>query len=418
MSTTQSSISRRKFLAATSTLGTGLFLGAPGMLSGHKTTVSEPDPDYFVLIADTHIDQNPHRLRSESNMFYNLETAVNRILNNNKFGKPAGVLILGDVANTDGLIGEYGLTWSLLRHLQDAGITVYCAMGNHDNRSNFSVVFPDQETLIRNLYVQVIEAPNAYHIILDTLARVDEYITGGELRHIQRNWLDQTLANYTDKPVILHGHHYPWHNTQDGNIRGLKDYKELFEITNAHRQVKAYVFGHSHRLDINPYHRIDVDVKDLNLLNVPTLAGHSGSQPVGLIHAFFHHDSMELEVECIDTSEEWHGMRETLTYRSDEVTSAEQNTEQSKTIELYQNYPNPFNSTTRISYNLSHPEQVTLNVYTAEGKRVATLIDTFQSAGRHEIVFDASRLDLSSGSYIYRLSSNGSSITKSMALVK
>ncbi len=414
----KSSISRRKFLASTSTLTSGLFLGAPYLLSDKGRISTESDPDYFVLIADTHIDENPHRLRNGSNMFFNLEIAVKRILNNDMFGKPAGVLILGDIANTHGLMGEYGLTWSLLRHLQDAGIPVYCAMGNHDNRGNFNQVFPDQESLIRNMYVQIMDAPNAYHIVLDTLARVDEYITGGELGQVQRNWLDQILEKYTDKPVILHGHHYPWHNVQDGNIRGLKDYKELIEITNSHRQVKAYVFGHSHRFDINPYHRVDADVKGLNLLNVPTLAGHSGSQPVGYLHAFFYHDKMELQVECIDTTEQWHGLRETLSYRSDEATSAEDSREKSNTIKLNQNYPNPFNATTRISYSLPNPEHISLKLFNTEGRRVATIIDSFQRAGSHEIIIDASKLNISSGSYIYRLTSNEFSLTRSMTLVK
>ncbi len=315
----QSTISRRKFLATSTALTPGVILGFPAILKSKTVISNVSDADYFVLIADTHIDQNPHRLRSGTNMFDHLETTVKRILSGDKFGKPAGVIILGDIANTHGLMGEYGLTWKLLRHLSNAGIPVHFAMGNHDNRGNFYTVFPDQvpeETLVRNRHVEIIEAPNTYHIILDTLARVDEYITGGELGQIQREWLDKTLSDYNDKPVMLHGHHYPWLNVQDGNIRGLKDYKEMIEITHSHHHVKGYYFGHSHRLDINPYNRVDIDTKGLNLLNVPTLAGHAGSQPVGYIHAFFYPDKADFEVECIDTNAQWHGMTFSKTYRS------------------------------------------------------------------------------------------------------
>lgn len=314
------SISRRKFLAATSTLTSGLILGAPAILTSKNRVSDISDADYFVLIADPHIDENPHRLRSGTNMFNHLEITVNRILNNDKFGQPLGVIILGDIANTHGFMGEYGLNWALLRHLRNAGIPVHFAMGNHDNRDNFFTVFPDQvpeeNPMVQSQHVEIVEAPNTYHFILDTLDRVDEYITGGALGSAQLKWLDETLGIYNDKPVMLHGHHYPWLNTQtDGSIRGLGDIKEMIEITQSHRHVKGYYFGHSHRLDINPYGRVNTDLQGLNLLNVPTLAGHT-NQPVGYIHAFYYPDKADFEVECIDTSEQWHGMTFTKTYRS------------------------------------------------------------------------------------------------------
>ncbi len=413
MSKKQSSISRRKFLATSTALTSGFFLGAPGLLTGKYSQNEEVNPDYFILMSDTHIDENPHRLRNETNIFGNLEIAVQRILNGNEFGKPAGVIILGDIANTDGLISEYGLAWALLRHLPKAGIPVHFAMGNHDNRGNFYTVFPDQlpETaLVRNRHIEIIEAPNTYHFILDTLARVDDYITGGELGSIQRDWLDKALGDYNDKPVMLHGHHYPWPNTQtDGTVRGLEDYQEFLEIVHSHRHVKAYIFGHSHRFGIS----LD---QDLRFLNVPTTAGHAGSQPVGYIHAFFYPDKMRLQIECIDTSESWHGDSGTLVYRSDETTSTEQSPEKIEKIQLHQNYPNPFNSSTNIKYRLSHSDHISLRVYTSDGREVVTLVDNFQSAGLYEVKFDASRL--ASGNYIYRLKSGEETLTKTMILVK
>ncbi|MBP3193967.1 metallophosphoesterase family protein [Natronogracilivirga saccharolytica] len=314
------SIGRRKFLATSTALTTGLVLGFPGILTSKNKTRNESEADYFVLIADTHIDKNPHTLRAGSNMFDNLETAVNRILNNGKYGKPDGVIILGDLANTHGLVGEFALSWTLLRHLSNAGIPVHIAMGNHENRENFYTVFPDhkpEDPMVQGRHVEIIESRHTYHIILDTLARVDEYITWGELGEAQRNWLDETLKTYNDKPVMLHGHHYPWPNTQDdGSIRGLKDYEELIELTHDHKHVKGYYFGHSHRLDTDPYGRVDVDTKGLNLLNVPTNAGHAGNQPVGYIHALYYSDKADFEIECIDTSEQWHGNTFSKTYRS------------------------------------------------------------------------------------------------------
>ena len=68
---------------------------------------------------------------------------------------------------------------------------------------------------------------------------------------------------------------------------------------------------------------------------------------------------------------------------------------------LEQNYPNPFNPTTTIRYALPATSQVRLDVFTISGQRVAELVSGVQSAGWHEVTFDAS--SLTSGVYVYRL---------------
>ncbi|HCY76757.1 MAG TPA: hypothetical protein DHV28_12625 [Ignavibacteriales bacterium] len=83
---------------------------------------------------------------------------------------------------------------------------------------------------------------------------------------------------------------------------------------------------------------------------------------------------------------------------------------------LYQNYPNPFNPTTKISWQSSAAGHQTLKVYDITGKEIATLVDEYKSAGNHEINFDAS--SLSSGVYLYKLSSENYSDTKKMLLLK
>jgi hypothetical protein len=83
---------------------------------------------------------------------------------------------------------------------------------------------------------------------------------------------------------------------------------------------------------------------------------------------------------------------------------------------LAQNYPNPFNPSTAISYQLSAVSQVTLKVFDALGREVATLVEAQQSAGRYKVTFDAS--NLTSGTYFYRLQAGNSVDTKKLLLVK
>ncbi|MFH5885588.1 putative Ig domain-containing protein [Halalkalibaculum sp. DA3122] len=85
-------------------------------------------------------------------------------------------------------------------------------------------------------------------------------------------------------------------------------------------------------------------------------------------------------------------------------------------ISLKQNYPNPFNPTTTIRYGLNSKNNVLLEVYNILGRKVGTLVDQAQSAGWHEVSFDASRL--ASGTYFYRIKIGQQIKTRKMILIK
>ncbi len=104
-------------------------------------------------------------------------------------------------------------------------------------------------------------------------------------------------------------------------------------------------------------------------------------------------------------------------YDLDEPTvSNETETEVASDFTLEQNYPNPFNPSTNITYKVPSQSPVTLKVYNMLGQEVATLVNSVKTAGSHTVSFDASQL--SSGMYIYRLTSASTSITKKMMLLK
>ena len=86
------------------------------------------------------------------------------------------------------------------------------------------------------------------------------------------------------------------------------------------------------------------------------------------------------------------------------------------TFTLNQNYPNPFNPSTTITFRVDLSGRVSLKVFNMIGQEVATLIDGAETAGQHEVNFDAT--DLPSGAYFYRLQSGNVTETRRMLLLK
>ena len=90
-------------------------------------------------------------------------------------------------------------------------------------------------------------------------------------------------------------------------------------------------------------------------------------------------------------------------------------------LALEQNHPNPFNPMTAISYSLPRAGYVTLDVYDLAGRRVTRLVDGLQAAGSHTEQWaglDEQGRAVSSGTYFYRMTSDGKSLVRKMALVR
>ena len=85
-------------------------------------------------------------------------------------------------------------------------------------------------------------------------------------------------------------------------------------------------------------------------------------------------------------------------------------------FQLEQNYPNPFNPSTTINYYLRIPQSVKLEVFSAAGDKVATLVNAYQEVGNYDVQFDGR--SYSSGVYFARLDVGVSSKTIKMMLIK
>jgi len=84
--------------------------------------------------------------------------------------------------------------------------------------------------------------------------------------------------------------------------------------------------------------------------------------------------------------------------------------------ELSQNYPNPFNPSTEIRFALPTEDIVTLKIFNVLGQEIMTLMHEKMGAGSHTVRFDASKL--TSGVYLYQISSGKFTETKKMVLMK
>ena len=80
------------------------------------------------------------------------------------------------------------------------------------------------------------------------------------------------------------------------------------------------------------------------------------------------------------------------------------------------NYPNPFNPTTVIKYDLPEAGQVSLKVYNLLSQEVASLVEGSQSAGVHQVSFNAHNLP--TGIYIARLQAGNKVMSVKLQLIK
>lgn len=124
-------------------------------------------------------------------------------------------------------------------------------------------------------------------------------------------------------------------------------------------------------------------------------------------------------IGIIQVEGQWHNSKITQAYVNGKIYIATSvgimQTSLPKKILLEHNYPNPFNPNTIIGYQLSIRSHVTLKIYDAIGREIATLVDGIKEAGYHQVSWDATNdkgEQVSSGIYFYRLEVDNTFVTK------
>jgi hypothetical protein len=170
----------------------------------------------------------------------------------------------------------------------------------------------------------VVQLPHANLFILDTLDKTDA--VPGDVGAAQLAWLAKALDDRPDKPAIVIGHHDPmfvWPPkepkpapTPDGKPpaekkpSGLLDTVALFKLIEPRKQVKAYVYGHTHAWGVK---RHDSGIHLVNL--PPTSYVFVPGPPIGWVYASLRPDGVQLELRSLDTKHAAHGQVVDLKWR-------------------------------------------------------------------------------------------------------
>ncbi|TAK93590.1 MAG: phosphohydrolase [Verrucomicrobia bacterium] len=294
-------ISRRDFLRRSliACLGGAL---APRLFAATRRT----DADSWALLADTHVAADLATVSREVNMAANLRAVVADVLALSR--KPAGAFIVGDLAFSKGEAGDYQSALGLVAPLRADGVPLTLALGNHDDRQNFFDAITSSEraaTPVQDRQVALIRGERANWLVLDSLEKTLQ--TPGLLGESQLDWLTKTLDANKRKPAVVLVHHNPG---QAGNIAGLKDTEALLGILRPRKQVKAWIFGHTHAWGCRQ------DESGLHLVNLPPVAyAFKAGNPSGWIHATLTSRAMKLELRCVDQSHPQHGEKVELKWR-------------------------------------------------------------------------------------------------------
>jgi len=296
------SISRREFLKRSLMAGAGLALG-PSLLAAARRV----DANSWALLADIHIAADATKAVRGITMSRHLQIVSDELLALPK--RPAAVFVVGDCAFNSGEKEDYATLTGLLDPLRGGQLPLHLALGNHDQRENFWEALKEKKAAKRPVadrQVMLISTPTMNWFVLDSLEKTLQ--TPGLLGQAQFDWLAKSLDANRTKPAIVMIHHNPG---TEGNIGGLKDTEALYEVIRPRKQVKAYIFGHTHKW------KIWEDPSGIHLVNLPPVDYiFQAGDPAGWVQATTRRDGLRMELRCIDTAHKNHGQVVDLKWRA------------------------------------------------------------------------------------------------------
>ena len=97
---------------------------------------------------------------------------------------------------------------------------------------------------------------------------------------------------------------------KDGSIGGLKDTAQSFEVIRQRKQVKAFIYGHTHDW------KVTQGETGIHLINLPPVAYvFKETVPSGWVQAGLGRSGMNLELRCVKPTHPRHGEAMSLKWR-------------------------------------------------------------------------------------------------------
>ena len=296
-------LSRREFLKRAALAGAAVAL-APQAHAG--LFGKSRDKHTFAFFSDPHIAADATLKNSGVNMADNLAACVRELAAWPV--KPATVIVNGDLAFKSGRPEDYATFGTLIEPVR-ALAPIHLSLGNHDERENFWKAFSHDATKLKSVpqkQAAIFPSDFANWFLLDSLDVTDA--GPGEAGSAQLDWLARGLELRRDKPAIVVCHH----NLQTpGGTPGLKDTAAFEELFAQHRQVKAFIFGHTHN-----WH-IETHASGVQLVNLPpTGFVFKEGRPSGWVRATLALDGAEFELRSLDPQHPEHAKVKQLKWRA------------------------------------------------------------------------------------------------------
>ena len=300
-------VSRRRFLAGSLAAGAGLVLNGTAFADE-----AGADPNSWALLADTHIFAQRDEVVRGVKMAENFARVSDELLTMKTL--PAGVIVNGDCAYLEGQAADYQVLAELVAPVSRGGLPVHMTLGNHDHRDRFWEALesaaeerPPEERPLESRHVAVLQTPRANWFLLDSLQSTN--VTPGSLGEEQLAWLAKALDAHADKPALIVAHHHPDPGGEHP-ISGLTDTGALFDLLKPRRQVKAYIYGHTHHWQVGQQDGI-------HLINLPPVAYlFNAADPNGWVHCRLQENGATLEVRALNAEHPAHGKQVQLKWRA------------------------------------------------------------------------------------------------------
>src|SRR5580765_4363975 len=294
-------ISRRAFFRRTA-LGAAALALKPSLFADTRPI----NPDSWALFSDIHLAADTSNVQRGVNMAEHFATVSRELLALDE--SPAALFITGDCALNSGEKEDYATFTKVLEPIRARQMPIHLLLGNHDNREHFWEVLQEEKSAKRPLVdkqVAIVRTPRANWFILDSLEKT--LSTPGYLGKEQLEWLGSALDKNAEKPALVMVHHNPGF----GANMGLKDTLAFLDVIRPRKQVKAYIYGHTHTW------KIEQDSSGIHFVNLPPVAYvfHEGD-PSGWVHAVVEDKKMRLELRCVDIKHKAHGQKVELEWRT------------------------------------------------------------------------------------------------------